>query len=410
MKDTWDEVYHALSKNKSRTFITMIGVAWGMFLFIWLLGMVNGMRNGFDRDLKGTSTNSFFVWANETSVPYKGYGRGRNYDLVLEDVDKLKRKFPEIQEISPRNSMFSLIKYSNNSGDYQVYGDFPEQNVMFNKKITYGRFINYDDIKYQTKVCVVGEDVVKEIFDIEISQVIGKSIVISGMSFVIVGVYENGGGFEGGNSLFIPYSTFAKIYNQSNKVQWLAINIKDEFDIKKAEEDVKQYLKELHDISPEDTQAIGGFNLGERFDTLLRFMTGLEFLTVVVGFLTLFAGAIAVSSILLVTVKERTKEFGIRRALGAQPQQIINQILIEAIVVTFISGMMGVLLGTSLLAIINTMVSNMDDTTIPLVNSSVDIGVILGAFGIIVLMAILSGLLPAWRAIQIKPIDALREE
>lgn len=410
MRDTWNEIYHALSKNKSRTFITMIGVAWGMFLFIWLLGMVNGMRNGFDRDLKGASTNSLFLWANQTSVPYNGFGRGRSFDLVLRDVEGLKKNVPEIKRIAPRNVQMSLVKYGKETGNYQVFGDFPEQNRMFKKTIIYGRFINEADISQQAKVCVIGEDIVKDIFDIDASEVVGKSVVMNGVNFVIIGVYENRGGFEGGSSFFTPYTTFAKLYNQLNRVQWLAINVHDNYDIKKVEERIKLYLKQQHDIAPEDTQAIGGFNLGEMFGKLFRFMSGLEFLTAVVGFLTLFAGAIAVSSILLITVKERTKEFGIRRALGAHPKQIITQILMESLVVTMLSGLLGVIFGTGLLAVINSVIDKMEDSKIPLVNCSVDIWVILGAFGVIVLMSLLAGLLPAWRAIQIKPIDALREE
>ncbi|MGI9527162.1 MAG: ABC transporter permease [Weeksellaceae bacterium] len=410
MIDTWNEIYHALSKNKSRTFITMIGVAWGMFLFVWLLGMVNGMRNGFDRDLKGSSTNSLFIWAEKTSVPYKGYGRGRTFDLVLDDVEGLKKRFPEIRRIAPRNVTFSRVRYNTSSGEYQVFGDFPDQNKMFKKTIPYGRFINDSDIESRSKVCVIGEDIVEELFPVGISEVVGKSVVINNVSFKIVGVYENKGGFEGGKVLFMPFSTFSKLYNQPNRLGWLAVNIKDSYDIKEAEENIKSYLKEQHDIAPNDTQAIGGFNLGEMFGKLFSFMSGLEFLTTIVGFLTLFAGSIAVSSILLITVKERTQEFGIRRALGAQPRQIITQIMLEAVTVTILSGLMGVIFGTALLAIINVMVDNSEDANVPLVNSSVDVGVMFGAFAIIVLMSLFAGLLPAWRAIQIKPIDALRDE
>lgn len=410
MRDHWNEIYHALSKNKSRTFITMIGVAWGMFLFIWLLGMVNGMHNGFDRDMKGASTNSFFLWANKTNEPYKGYGRGRSYDLTVGDVEALKRQFKEIQQITPRNQNNARVRFRSKTGNYQIFGDYPEQNEMFKKHIIYGRFVNQEDMKYLKKVAIVGEDILKDLFDMESSEAIGQSIVINSMNFTVVGVYENLGSFEGGASIFIPFTTFSKIYHQGEKVQWIAVNIKDHIDIKETEERFKQFLKARHDIAPNDTQAIGGFNLGEMFGKLFRFMTGLEFLTAVVGFLTLFAGAIAVSSILLITVKERTKEFGIRRALGAKPKQIIQQILVEALVVTMISGIVGIILGTLLLAVINTAVEQMNDSKIPLVNCSVNIEIIGIAFLIILLLALLSGLLPAWRAIQIKPIDALREE
>lgn len=409
-RDTWSEIYHALDKNKARTLITMIGVAWGMLLFVFLLGLVNGLRNGFDRDLKGTSTNSLFVWTQQTSIPYAGFGRGRTFNMKLSDVEALKKEFPEVKLIAPRNRRSSTVVHGTQYKDFSIYGDFPEQNQMFVKKIIHGRFITSEDIKNESKVVVIGDAVVDDIYQID-EEVIGSSLKINNVAFTVVGIYEGQEqSFEGSRSVFTPFTTFQKLFNQGENVGFIAINIKDESNIEEAEENIKNFLKTRHKVSPDDTQAFGSFNLGAVFGKIFNFMKGLEFLTVVVGFLTLLAGVIAVSSILLITVKERTKEFGIRRALGAQPNQIIGQILLESSVITFFSGLIGIILGTLILMGVNQFVENQEESNIPIVNSSIDVYILSGAFLLVLVMAVLAGFIPAMRAISIKPIDALREE
>ena len=409
-RDTWSEIFHALDKNKVRTLITMVGVAWGMLLFVFLLGLVNGLRNGFDRDLKGTSTNSLFMWTQQTSIPYAGYGRGRTFNMVNADIAAIKNRFPEVNIIVPRNRQQATVVHGTQYKSFSVYGDYPEQNQMFVKKIIQGRFINEDDLKNTSKVLVIGDGVVNDLYK-KGEKVLGTTLKLNNVPFTVVGVYEGQqNSFEGDNSIFAPFSTFQKLFNQGDAVGFVAINIKDEYDIKKAETNIKNFMKQRHNVHPDDTQAFGSFNLGEMFGLLFNFMRGLEFLTIVVGFLTLLAGVIAVSSILLITVKERTKEFGIRRALGAKPGQIIGQILLESAVITFFSGLMGIIAGTGILAAVNSFVDNQEDSNIPIVNSSIDVWILLGAFMLVLVMAILAGFIPAMRAIAIKPIDALREE
>ena len=409
-RDTWSEIYHALDKNKVRTSLTMIGVAWGMLLFVFLLGLVNGLRNGFDRDLKGTSTNSLFVWTQQTSMPYAGFGRGRTFNLKLNDIDAIKKQFPEVQIITPRNRQNATVVHGTQYKDYSVFGDYPEQNEMFVKKIIKGRFINDDDLKTNAKVVVIGDGVVEDLYK-KGEDVLGTTIKLNDVPFTVVGIYEGEeNGFEGNRSMFAPFSTFQKLFNQGDAVGFVAINIQDEYDIKEAENNIKNFLKTRHKVHPDDTQAFGSFNLGELFGKIFNFMKGLEFLTIVVGFLTLLAGVIAVSSILLITVKERTKEFGIRRALGAKPEQIIGQILLESSVITFFSGLIGIVLGTLILYGVNNFVEGQEDSNIPIVNSSINMYILMAAFGLVLLMAVLAGFIPALRAIAIKPIDALREE
>lgn len=411
-RDTWLEIFHALDKNKVRTFITMIGVAWGMLLFVFLLGIVNGFRNGFDRDLKGTSTNSLFMWTQQTSIPFEGFGRGRTFSLKVNDIDAIKTHFKEVKIIVPRNRKTTFVKNNIRSGHFSVYGDYPEQNKMFVKKISHGRFITQQDQNKLSKVVVIGNGIVDDLYEKD-DNPIGSVLEINNIPFTVVGVYDGSqANFEGTKSMFIPFATFQKIFNQGENVGFVAVNIKDDADINKMEKRLKGFLKKRHQVHPDDTQAFGSFNLGEIFGKIFNFMKGLEFLTIIVGFLTLLAGVMAVSSILLITVKERTKEFGIRRALGAKPQQIISQILLESAVITFFSGLIGIILGTIILLGVNGFVNQQSamDNNIPLVNSSVDVNVLLGSFLLVLIMAILAGLIPATRAIAIKPIDALREE
>ncbi len=411
-RDTWDEVYAAISKNKFRTLLTMIGVGWGMFLFVTLLGLARGMQNGFDSNLKGAATNSMFVWTQQTSIPYNGFQRGRSLQLHMADMEALKKELPEIKIISPRSRRSATFVYGTQNGTYSVFGDRPEIDKMFKKKVTYGRFINQEDITKNRKVAVIGKGIWEELYK-KGEEALNTFIKINGVYFKVVGVYEQdaNGGFEGENSAFIPFDTFQQLYNMGDEISWMAINVEDSYDIKDSEKRIKDLLKVRHNVHPEDTQAFGSFNLGDFLGKIKGFMKGMQFLTMIVGILTLFAGVIAISSILLITVKERTKEFGIRRALGAVPSQIRGQIIIESVILASIAGISGVVLATLILFSINTiLIPSMGDINFPFMNATVDLGTLGIALIIMIIMAMLAGLLPAQRAISIKPIDALRDE
>ncbi len=410
-RDTWDEVYAAISKNKFRTFLTMIGVGWGMFLFVTLLGLARGMQNGFDSELKGSATNSMFVWTQQTSIPYNGFQRGRTLDLKMDDIKELREKVPEINLIAPRSRRNSTFVYKTQNGDYRVFGDRPAISEMFKKKVIHGRFINNEDIQKKRKVCVIGKEIWEELYE-KGEDAIDTFIKINNVYFKVVGIYELGSGpaFEGENSAFIPFDTFQQLYNMGDKISWMGINVKDEYDISDIEVKIKNVLKKSHNVHPDDSQAFGSFNLGDLIGKIKGFMKGMQLLTMVVGVLTLFAGVIAISSILLITVKERTKEFGIRRALGAVPSQIRGQIIIESIMLASIAGISGVVLATIVLYLINTFVVPTMEDDFPFMNATVDLSTLGIALLIMGFMAMLAGLLPAQRAIMIKPIEALRDE
>ena len=416
-RDTWQEIFGSIRKNKVRTVITVIGVLWGIFIYIALSGAAKGLDNGFERQFENVAMNSMFVWAQRTSIPYEGFKTGRNPQLKIQDVQALRNNIPAIQFIAPRNakgvfdgSGGSQIVRGSKSGTYSIYGDFPEYTKIATKKIyDGGRFVNQADIDEERKVCVIGERTQKELFD-EGEQPVGQYIRVDDIYFQVIGVhkYIQGGGFESDGDVFIPFSTYKKLYNTGDNVDWFTIAAFDDADVLAVEEQVKQTLKRIHRVSPKDERAFGSFNLGELFGRIMGFSQGMTFLSLIVGIATIIAGVIGIGNILLISVKERTKELGIRRALGATPSEVRIQIILESVFLTFVAGAFGIILGAFVLSGIDAATANMTD--FPYTNPTVPISFVLGALAIMVTLGTLIGLIPAQRAVSIKPIDALREE
>ena len=415
-RDTWQEIFGSISKNKTRTIITVIGVLWGIFIYIALSGAAKGLDNGFERQFENIAMNSMFVWAQSTSIPYDGFKIGRSIELKLSDIDYIKQRIPEVEFIAPRNArgvfggVSPLVVRNNKSSNYNVYGDFPEYTKIATKKIyDGGRFINEEDIRYRRKVCVIGERTQTELFEKD-ENPIGQYVKIDNIYFQVIGVHKfvPGGGFESDGDIFIPFETFRQLYNTGETVQWFTIAAYDDADVVAVEKDVKAALKRIHRVSPKDERAFGGFNLGEIFNKVVGFSKGMTLLSLIVGIATIIAGVIGIGNILLISVKERTKELGVRRALGATPAEVRNQIILESVFLTVIAGILGIVLGAIVLAGINSATVNMTD--FPYTNPTVPIPFVLGALFIMVFLGTLIGLIPAQSAVSIKPIDALREE
>lgn len=414
-KNTWQEIFGSISKNKVRTVITVVGVLWGIFIYIALSGAAKGMDNGFESIFETIAKNSMFVWSQSTSMPYAGYKTGRQIQLKLGDAEMMENRIPELQYIAPRNvkgffgSAPPVIGRRNKRGSYPLFGDFPAFTKIAPKKIyDGGRFINDEDIAQARKVAVIGERTQKELFDKE-ENPIGGYLKIDDVYFQVVGVhkFEQSGGFGGDGDIFIPFTTFRKMYNTGDNVAWFSIAAYDDVDVVKVEENIKNLLKNLHQVHPDDDRAFGSFNLGEQFNKIKGFANGITFLSLVVGIATILAGVIGIGNILLISVKERTKELGVRRALGATPAEVRNQIILESVFLTMVAGVMGIILGAATLSLINKMTENID---FPYTNPTVPIPYVLGALAIMVVLGTLIGLIPAQRAVSIKPIDALREE
>ena len=415
-KDTWQEIFGSIQKNKIRTIITMIGVLWGIFIYITLSGSSKGLDNGFERQFQSIASNSIFIWAQSTSIPYAGYKSERNITLKIQDADILKKKVKNIKFIAPRivagifGSAGGSIVRGTKTGTYSIYGEYPEYIKIATSKIYEGgRFINESDIQSQRKVCVIGERTQLELFE-EDEDPIGKYISINKINFKVVGVHKfvQGGGFGDDGDIYIPFTTFKKIFNTGDDVGFFVIAADENADGVIVEKDIKATLKQIHKIHPNDERAIGGFNLGEIFRKTMNFANGLTFLSLVVGIATILAGIIGIGNILLISVKERTKEIGIRRALGATPAEVRSQIILESVFLTILAGVIGIILGALVLYGINA--ATMDQTDFPYTNPTVPIPYVLGALGLMILLGTLIGIIPAQRAVSIKPIDALREE
>jgi putative ABC transport system permease protein len=414
-RDTWNEIFDSIRKNKMRTAITVSGVLWGIFIYITLSGAARGMDNGFEREFKGVAMNSMFIWTEPTTIPYGGYKIGRSFRLQLSDIPVLKARVPTIQYIAPRNvkGMWGTppakIVNGQKSGQYNIYGDYPEFVKIFSKKIyDGGRFINALDISETRKVCVIGERTKKELFG-KNENPVGHFLEIDGSYFQVIGVhkFEPGGGMESDGDVYIPFTTYKKLYNSGENVGWYAIAAYDTADVIQVEKDIKRILKNIYSVSPKDERAIGSFNLGEMFGRIMGFSRGMTLLSLIVGVATIFAGVIGIGNILLISVKERTNELGIRRALGATPAEVRAHIILESVFLTLLAGVLGIVLGALALSGIDSATQNIE---FPYTNPTVPISYVLGSLILMVGLGTLIGLIPAQRAVSIRPIDALREE
>ena len=407
--DTWQEIYGSIRKNKVRTSITIIGVLWGIFLLVVLLGSARGLENSFNKLFGNFATNSVFVWTQSTDTPFKGFQEGRRFLLTMNDIDALKSEYSdEIKLLAPRNQTNNLIIKDFKSGNFRVSGDYPILDEIQKKKLLYGRFLNQNDIATIAKVAVISEDMYKQLFEKDAFP-IGQYLKINSISYKVIGVYKPSSTINfDGDCAYIPFSTFRKVYNTADKVDWMMITANEGTDIEQMERDVLLTLKGLHNVHPEDKRAFGSVNLGTQIGKITGFLTGMQFLTWFVGIATLVAGVFAIGNILLITVKERTKEIGIRRAIGATPKSIRQQIVLESVFLTTVAGMLGVILGSLVLFIIDMAFGQGADAA--LINPTVNIPIILIAFVTLVVLGTLIGLIPAHMATVVKPIEALREE
>ncbi|MCF7559242.1 ABC transporter permease [Sabulilitoribacter multivorans] len=407
-RDTWQEVFDSLSKNKLRSILTMVGVWWGILLLIGLLGSARGLENSFNRLFGSFATNSVFVWGQSTSRPFKGFQEGREVKLSLSDAKNIEKNVEGIEFVLPRSQTRVTATRNFLSGGFQMAGDYPLLDQLQKKKLIHGRFINQNDIDDNKKVVAISEDAYKQLFEKD-EEAIGKYIEINGINFTVIGLFEVGNVNMGPSTdMHIPFTTFQQIYNRGDRIGWMMITGKPEYDIKQIEEDSKLILKNLNNIHPKDTQAFGSFNLGKEFAKLTGFLIGMQFLTWFVGIATLIAGVFAIGNILLITVKERTKEIGVRRALGATPFEIKRQIVVEAVFLTLVAGVLGIITGGWILILLDHFFGQGADAAI--VNASVSIAVVFIALLILVALGTLIGLIPAFKATSIKPIEALREE
>jgi putative ABC transport system permease protein len=418
-KDSWGEILEALSSNWFRTLLTAFGVLWGIFILVILLAAGKGLENGVKQGFDGMATNSMFMWSQTASKQYKGLPKGRRYNFKISDVEAIKQSVPNLRFVSPRNQLGGFRGANNvvkglKTGAYNVYGDYPEIISQQPMDITSGRFINYSDINNNRKVAIIGESVRTGLYDPE-EEVIGSYIKINGVNFMVIGTYKKkaqGGGNaeENQKEIYVPFTSFSQAFNRGDAVGWMAITAEDGASITNLKSQVFDVIKSRHSIHPEDDRAIGNFDLYEEYSKINGLFIALKFVAYFVGILVLLSGIIGISNIMLIVVKERTKEIGIRRALGATPREIRSQILLESIFLTIISGMAGIVFASVILAVVNMVLDGMDTSEMMFANPSVNIGVVVTALVILIVSGLLAGLIPAQTAIRVKPVDALRTE
>lgn len=417
-RDKWNEIIEALTANTFRTLLTAFGVFWGIFILVILLAAGKGLENGVKQGFSGIATNTMFMWSQTTSKPYKGNPIGRRYNFKNADVAALKQNFPDLLYVSPRNRLGGYNGANNvvrgtKTGAFTIYGDYPELTSQEAMDITSGRFINYGDINNNRKIAVIGQGVITDMYS-RVEDVIGSYIKINGVNFLVVGVYkkkgQQGNSEESQKEIFIPFTTFQQAFNFGDAVDWMAITAKDNASITDLKASIFEFMKARHSINPIDDRAIGNFDLYAEYSKVNGLFLILKFIAYFVGTLVLLSGVIGISNIMLIVVKERTKEIGIRRALGATPWAIRSQILLEAIFLTIIAGMAGIAIATGLIAVLNIMLDSMPAGDMMFANPTVDLFVVFIALLILVGSGLLAGFIPAQMAINVKPVDALRTE
>lgn len=400
--------------------MTAFGVFWGIFMLIIMLGSGTGLENGVTSGMGNFATNSFFVWTQRTSMPYKGFPRGRFYNFRNEDINAIKDRVPEIKYIAPKIRGWSAGDGTNNTirksktGAFSIMGEYPIWIKIDPMEMIAGRFINDIDIEEKRKVAVIGSRVREVLFEPD-EDPIGDYIRIQGVYFLVIGVFKplntniNFGG-EKEQSIFLPFTTLQKTYNYGDIVGWFSITSADNVPASVAEAKVLELLASRHSIHPDDKEAFGHFNLEEEFEQMSGLFAGINGLIWIVGIGTLLAGVIGISNIMLVIVKERTKEIGIQRALGATPANIIRQIVVEAIFLTSISGYVGLVFGVGLVELINYLLISSGTDNEMFKSPEVDFAIAIRALIILIISGAFAGMIPAYRAVRFKPIDALRDE
>ncbi len=411
--ERWEEIFDTIRKNKLRTFLTGLSVGSGIFILVVLLGVGKGMENGVGNEFSKDASNLIWVWTDPTSLAYNGQNPGREIQLNNQDFEFATRKYEDELEYTSKmiRRWGQLITYGKESGGYRVEGVVPGFQFVEVCNLIAGRFINQKDVDTYQKVAVIGYKVQDDLFK-NGEDPIGKYVDISGINFRIVGAYTDPGGEREETRAYIPISTAQRMFNKNNKVGNMAFTLKPketfEASVAAADQLTKQLkadFKKRHNIHPDDTSGIGIFNKQEEMKRYFDLMIMIRGFFWFVGICTIVAGIVGVSNIMLIIVKERTKEIGIRKAIGAQPGSIIGMILHEAIFVTAISGFTGLIFGLALWELLGPEIE-IDY----IANPSVDFGVAMTMVFLLIIAGALAGFFPARRAARIKPIVALREE
>lgn len=411
--DRWQEIWITITHNKSRSVLTAFGVFWGMLMLVLMVGAGNALEKGMSSQIEGFATNSCFFASERTTLPYKGFRKGRRWDMTNSDIPVIREKVKELQYISPvlfGGGTDKNVVRGEKNGSYQVKGCYPEYDLIEKSKMLYGRYVNDIDIAEKRKVCVVGERIYEVLFQ-KGEDPTGKQIRVNGIYFQVIGVARSTSGVSIGGqtaeTVVLPFSTMQQAFNHGNIIHFLAATAKEGVPVKVIQNKILEVLKQQHQIAPDDKEAVFNMNIEEQFKMFNYLGIGIASLIWIVGLGTIFAGAIGVSNIMLVTVRERTREIGIRRALGATPNNIIGQILSESIVLTVLAGITGIVVGVGLLRATGIILSQGDQF---FKDPQISFGMAVASLLILLVIGTFAGYIPAQRAMMIKPVEAIGEE
>ena len=413
--DSYREILDTLTRNKSRSFLTGFGVFWGVFMLVALIGGGQGLKEKLNRNFEGFAQNTAMIWAQQTTKPYTGFPKGRWWAMDYKDIERLRQRVPELDVIAPvlfgSWGTTNTAYYGDQKTSPRIQGVTPEYADIVAPRMYYGRFINQMDIQQHRKVCVLGKKIYKDLFK-EGGDPCGKSIRVDSTYYEVIGVDYNASGSMNFNGraeekITLPLTLVQQTYNRGTQVDLIAVTGRKDVVMSKITPRIRETIARSHYIDPTDEQGVMVFNTEVLFQLLDNLFKGVNFLIWMVGLGTLLAGAIGVSNIMMVTVRERTTEIGIRRAIGATPRMILSQIISESIVLTLVAGMSGILFGVLILQMLE--LGNTEDG---IITAHFQVGFWTAIFAALVvsLMGVLAGLAPAARAMSIKPVDAMRDE
>lgn len=414
-RDNWQEIAATLRKNPLRTVLTGLGVFLGIVILLVMVGFGGSLEEGVKRNTAGFATNSIFVWGQRTTKPYAGLPTNRQIIYDNGDVEALG-KVEGIEHLSPRNQRGNFmggsnVRYGVKTGSFQVVGDYPAFQYVQTPVMKAGRFLNDADIKERRKICVIGTGVVDQLY--EGKDPMGSYIEANGVYFMVVGVFGTRASGNNAdqllNTIHIPFTTFQQAFNFGDKVGWFAIVVKPGVSAALVEERVRNVLMERHKVSPDDPDAVGSFNVGEKFEETAKVFLVISVVMWVAGTMTLFAGVVGVTNIMLISVRERTKEIGVRKALGATPSKIVRMILAETIVLTVFAGYLGIVAGVGALEGAGAILEKAGND-LPFGPPPVNLTLAVSAAAVIAVFGAIAGIIPAYHASKIAPVEALRTE
>lgn len=410
--ERWQEIFETLRKNKLRTFLTGLSVASGIFILVVLLGFSKGIENGVRSEFEQDATNRISVWTGVTTKGYKGLNPGRYVQLKNSSFEAVENKFDNLLEYRTKDYMLwgGTVTYKNETGNYRIRGTLPDNQFIENSDIGFGRYISQSDLDGKKKVAVIGNKMKKDLFKDE--DALDKNIQIFGMNFKVVGVFYDPGGDREEGQVYIPVTTAQQVFNAGDNIRNMAFTVKmaKNFDEAVAQsvaisQGIEAQVKEMHRVAPDDQSAVRVNNTLEEAKKIFSLIATIQGVFWFVGIGTIIAGIVGVGNIMLIIVKERTKEIGIRKALGALPKSIVGMILQEAVFVTLFAGLFGLIFGLALLELAGPQIDS-DFIKYP----QVDFGIAITTVFILVIAGAFAGFIPAYRAAKIKPIVALRDE